>query len=165
MKKKLGLGIPDGAMVLLDGLLCFTISSVGVFKCSFQFRNISIKLLLHAKSLSLTLGLLFKSSLHTINSLGEFLASALEFFILLSNTALNLLSNLRQFKLRSQDLVFLLLECSLSLLKSGLEFHFLGLQTLPDFVNLMDGATTFADLVHDVLDLIAQDLVLLADPH
>merc|ERR1740123_1412106 len=86
-----------------------------------------------------------------------------EFAILLSNTAFNLLSNLRQFKLRSQDLVFLLLKCSLSLLKSGLELHFLGLQTLPDFVNPMDGATTFADLVHDVLDLIAQDLVLLAD--
>merc|ERR1712088_859463 len=77
-----------------------------MLKGSLKFRNISLKLLLHAESLSLTLGFFFKS---------------------------------------------------------GLEFHFLSFQTLPDFVNLMDGAATFADLIHDVLDFIAQDLVLLAD--
>merc|ERR1719291_1624286 len=39
----------------------------------------------------------------------------------------------------------------------------LGLQTLPDFVNLVDGAATLADLVHDVLDLVGEGLVLPAD--
>merc|ERR1719291_1660293 len=36
----------------------------------------------------------------------------------------------------------------------------LGLQTLPDFVNLVDGAATLADLVHDVLDFVGEGLVL-----
>merc|ERR1719291_125242 len=39
----------------------------------------------------------------------------------------------------------------------------LGLQTLPDFVNLVDGAATLADLVHDVLDFVGEGLVLPAD--
>merc|ERR1712061_513983 len=150
-------------MVFFDGLLCFSVGSIGMFKSIFQFRNISLKLLLHAKSLSLSLGFLFKSSLHSINSLSEVLFGAKEFLILLSNAALNFLPDLGQFKLGSQDLVLLLLKGTLSLFKSCLELHFLSLQTLPDFVNFMDGAATFADLIHNVLDFIAQDLVFLAN--
>merc|ERR1711935_1093556 len=106
-----------------------------MLKGSLKFRNISLKLLLHAGSLSLTLGFCFKSGLHTINSLGEVLLGGKEFFILLSNAAFNFLPDLGQFKLGSQDLVLLLFKCTLGLLKSSLEFHFLGFQTLPDFVN------------------------------
>merc|ERR1719268_768676 len=83
-----------------------------------------------------------------------------ELFLLLSNSALNLLANLSELKLGPQDLVLLLLKSTLSLLKGGLELHLLSLKALPDLVNLMDGATTLANLVHDVLDLIAEALVL-----
>merc|ERR1719260_425697 len=51
----------------------------------------------------------------------------------------------------------------LGLLQGGLELHLLGLKALPDFVNLVDGASTLADLVHDVLDLVGKSLVLPAD--
>merc|ERR1719260_371361 len=51
----------------------------------------------------------------------------------------------------------------LGLLQGGLELHLLGLKALPDFVNLVDGASTFADLVHNVLDLVGKSLVLPAD--
>merc|ERR1719260_463002 len=51
----------------------------------------------------------------------------------------------------------------LGLLQGRLELHLLGLKALPDFVNLVDGASTLADLVHDVLDLVGESLVLPAD--
>merc|ERR1719468_929522 len=60
-------------------------------------------------------------------------------------------------------LVLLLLEGGLSPLKSGLELHLLSLEPLPDFVNLVDGAASLGDLVHDVLDLVGQGLVLPPD--
>merc|ERR1719336_2352328 len=52
---------------------------------------------------------------------------------------------------------------ALGLGQSGLRLHLLSLQPLADFVNLVDGAASLADLVHDVLDLIGQSLVLPAD--
>merc|ERR1719220_1109993 len=39
----------------------------------------------------------------------------------------------------------------------------LSIHASADFVNLVDGAASLADLVHDVLDLVAQSLVLPAD--
>merc|ERR1719192_1089543 len=48
-------------------------------------------------------------------------------------------------------------------LQGGLQLHLLSLETLADFVNLVDGATTLGDLVHDVLDLIGESLVLTSD--
>merc|ERR1719305_1829081 len=125
--------------------------------------NISFKLLLHAQSFSFTLGFSLQGNLHAINGLLEVFAGSKELFLLLSNAAFNLLSYLSKFKLGSENLVFLLLKSTFSLFKSSLKFHFLCLKSLPDFVNLMDGSTTFADLIHDVLDLVAQDLILLSD--
>merc|ERR1719336_2285530 len=52
---------------------------------------------------------------------------------------------------------------ALGLGQSGLRLHLLSLQPLADFVNLVDGAASLADLVHDVLDLVGQSLVLPAD--
>merc|ERR1719323_2372856 len=46
---------------------------------------------------------------------------------------------------------------------SRLELHLLGLEPLADFVNLVDGASSLGDLVHDVLDLVGQGLVLTSD--
>merc|ERR1711917_116322 len=93
----------------------------------------------------------------------------MKFLRVLSNSSsfsamrLSILSDLGQLKLSTQRLVLLLLQGTFSLLKSSLELHLLSLQTLPDLVNLVDGPATLANLVHDVLNLIAQDLVLLAD--
>merc|ERR1719232_1808089 len=72
----------------------------------------------------------------------------------------NLLSDLGQFQLASQDLVLLLLQGSLSLGQSSLKLHLLSLHPLADFVNFVDGASSLADLVHDVLDLVGQGFVL-----
>merc|ERR1719336_3771206 len=52
---------------------------------------------------------------------------------------------------------------ALGLGQSGLRLHLLSFQPLADFVNLVDGAASLADLVHDVLDLVGQGLVLPAD--
>merc|ERR1711976_533244 len=91
-------------------------------------------------------------------------ASASSFLlILLSNAALNLGLDLGELHLAPQNLVLLLLQGGLGLLKSGLELHLLSLEPLPGFVNLVDGAASLGDLVHDVLDLIGQGLVLTSD--
>merc|ERR1719270_3209969 len=80
--------------------------------------------------------------------------------VLLGDSSLNLGLDLGELHLASQDLVLLLLQGGLSLLQGRLELHLLGLEPLADFVNLVDGATSLSDLVHDVLDLIGQGLVL-----
>ena len=58
------------------------------------------------------------------------------------------------------DLVFFLLERGFGFLQSGLELFLLLFQATALFVDLVDVAATFADLVHQVLDLIGQVLVL-----
>merc|ERR1712209_74875 len=59
--------------------------------------------------------------------------------------------------------LLLLLQSSLSFGQSRLQLHLLSLHTSADFVNLVDGASSLADLVHDVLDLVGQGLVLTSD--
>merc|ERR1719201_2080889 len=94
-------------------------------------------------------------------------ASPSSFFFILRASALLLVSVSRangiEFQLAPQHLVLLLLEGGLSLLQGRLELRLLGLKTLPDFVNLMDGASALADLVHDILDLVGKRLVFPAD--
>merc|ERR1719447_678686 len=80
-----------------------------------------------------------------------------------SRVALDLLSDLGELQLGAEHLVLLLLEGGLGLLQGGLQLQLLGLQTLADFVNLVDGATSLGDLVHDVLDLVGEGLVLATD--
>merc|ERR1719356_1369997 len=86
-----------------------------------------------------------------------------ELLVLLGNSALNLGLDLGELHLASQDLVLLLLQGCLGFLKSRLELHLLSLEPLADFVNLVDGASSLGDLVHDVLDLIGQGLILTSD--
>merc|ERR1719458_1766832 len=83
-----------------------------------------------------------------------------ELLLLLSNSSSNLLLNLCQLQLAPQNLVLLLLQSALCLRQRSLQLQLLGLEALPDFVNLVDGAATLADLIHDVLDLVGQSLVL-----
>merc|ERR1712079_321273 len=143
--------------------LGLSVTRDGVLKSEAEITRISLQLLLHSKSLSLALGLSLEGGLHGVQSLGLVLADHGELLVLLGNSALNLGLDLGELHLASQDLVLLLLESGLGLLKSRLELHLLGLEPLADFVNLVDGAASLSDLVHDVLDLIGQGLVLTSD--
>merc|ERR1719422_386292 len=159
----LDLGISDLELVLLDGVLGLSTAGNGVLQSKSEVTRVSLQLLLHSESLSLTLGLGLKGRLHGVESLGLVLANHGKLLVLLSNPALNLGLDLGELHLASQDLVLFLLEGGLGLLKSRLELHLLGLEPLADFVNLMDGAASLGDLIHDVLDLVGKSLVLTSD--
>merc|ERR1719295_610677 len=149
--------------VLLDGGLGLSVASNGMLKGQAKISSVSLKLFLHPESLSLALGLCLKGNLHGVQGLGLSLLDQDELLLLLSKAALNLLPDSCKLKLAPQHLVLLLLEGGLSLLQGRLQLQLLSLQALPDLVNLMDGSSTLADLVHDVLDLIGERLVLPAD--
>ena len=148
---------------LLNGALGLYSASIGIFKSKVEFTNISLELLLHAKSLDLALGLGLKSHLHALDGLAEVLPGGGELLLLLGDPPLDLLLHLGQLEGGAQHLVLLLLKSSLSLTEGSLQLHLLGLQALPDLVDLVDGAAALADLVHDVFDLVAQGLVLSAN--
>merc|ERR1711872_798567 len=149
--------------VLLDGGLGLSVASNGVLKSQTKVSSVSLELLLHPESLSLALGLGLKGNLHGVEGLGLSLLDEDELLLLLGKAALDLLPDGVELQLTPQHLVLLLLEGGLGLLQGRLELHLLGLKALPDFVNLVDGASTLADLVHDVLDLVGESLVLPAD--
>merc|ERR1712200_85141 len=149
--------------VLLDGGLGLSVASNGMLKSQAKVSSVSLELLLHPESLSLALGFGLKGNLHGVKSLGLGLLDEDELLLLLGKAARELLPDGVELQLAPQHLVLLLLEGGLGLLQGGLELHLLGLKALPDFVNLVDGASTLADLVHDVLDLIGEGLVLPAD--
>merc|ERR1719348_2661215 len=159
----LDLGVAHLEGVLLDGGLGLGVASNGVLKGQAKVSSVSLELLLHPEGLSLALGLGLKSNLHGVEGLGLSLLDEDELLLLLGKTALDLLPDGVELQLAPQHLVLLLLEGGLGLLQGGLELHLLGLKALPDFVNLVDGASTLADLVHDVLDLVGESLVLPAD--
>merc|ERR1719470_790739 len=83
-----------------------------------------------------------------------------ELLLLLLKGGLGLLQGRLKLQLAPQHLVLLLLKGGVGLLQGRLQLHLLGLEALPDLVNLVDGASTLADLVHDVLDLVGESLVL-----
>merc|ERR1719419_1597051 len=149
--------------VLLDGCLGLSVASNGVLESQTKVSSVSLELLLHPESLSLALGLGLKGNLHRVEGLGLSLLDEDELLLLLGKAALDLLPDSVELQLAPQHLVLLLLEGGLGLLQGGLELHLLGLEALPDLVNLVDGASTLADLVHDVLDLVGESLVLPAD--
>merc|ERR1719348_2885504 len=157
----LDLGVAHLEGVLLDGGLGLGVASNGMLKGQAKVSSVSLKLLLHPESLSLGLGL--KGNLHGVKSLGLGLLDEDELLLLLGKAALDLLPDGVELQLAPQHLVLLLLKGGLGLLQGGLQLHLLGLKALPDFVNLVDGASALADLVHDVLDLIGESLVLPAD--
>merc|ERR1719436_1612542 len=159
----LDLGITHLECVLLDGGLGLSVAGNGVLESQSKVSSVSLKLLLHPESLSLALGLSLEGNLHGVQGLGLGLLHKQELFLLLSQATLNLLPDSIELELAPQHLVLLLLEGGLSLLQGRLKLELLGLQALPDFVNLVDGAAALADLVHDVLDLVGEGLVLPAD--
>merc|ERR1711962_1191448 len=118
--------------------------------------------LLHPQGLGLALGLSLEGSLHRVQRLRLGFLDQKELF-LLSQATFDLLSDSIKLQLASQYLILFLLQSGLSLLQGRLQLQFLSLKTLPNFVNLMDGAASFADLVHDVLDLVGEGFVLPAN--
>merc|ERR1719433_2438360 len=159
----LDLGIAHLQSVLLDGGLGLGIAGNGVLEGQAKVSSVSLKLLLHPESLSFALGFCLKGNLHGVQGLRLSLLDEDELLLLLSQAALNLLPDSVELKLAPQHLVLLLLKGGLGLLQGRLQLQLLSLQALPDFVNLMDGAASLADLVHDILDLIGESLVLPAD--
>merc|ERR1719490_451243 len=159
----LDLSIAHLQSVLLDGGLGLGVASNGVLKGQTKVGGVSLKLLLHPESLSLALGLGLKGNLHGVQGLGLGFLYKDELLLLLSKAAPDLLPDSVELKLAPQHLVLLLLKGGLGLLQGRLKLQLLGLKTLPDFVNLVDGASTLADLVHDILDLVGESLVLPAD--
>merc|ERR1719270_2037076 len=112
---QLGLGLSQLELVVLDGSLGVGIGSIGTLQVALQIQNISFQLLLHSESLSLGFALGLDSGLHVLNTLGHVLLGAHELLILLGHAAVNLLPDLGQLQLASQDLILLLLQGSLSL--------------------------------------------------
>merc|ERR1712218_635812 len=147
----LDLGIAHLQSVLLDGGLGLGIAGNGVLEGQAKVSSVSLKLLLHPESLSFALGFCLKGNLHGVQGLGLSLLDEDELLLLLSEAALNLLPDSVELQLAPQHLVLLLLKGGLGLLQGRLKLQLLGLQTLPDFVNLVDGASALTDLVHDVL--------------
>merc|ERR1712127_696624 len=125
---KLGLNITNLQLVFLNSSLSLSIVGVCMFKSNLKVSNISLKLLFHPKSFSLSLGFNLKSRLHTLNSSGLSLPNHHKFIILLCQSALNLLPDLGQFQLRAKNLVFLLFQGSFGFLKSSLQLHLFSLQ-------------------------------------
>merc|ERR1719350_2041236 len=160
---ELGLGLPQLELVALDGPLGVGIGSVGALKVALKVQDVSLEFLLHPEGLGLSLGLSLDSGLHVLDGLGHVLPGGEELLVLLGHAALDLLSDLGELQLAPQHLVLLLLQGTLSLGQSSLELHLLSLEPLADFVNLVDGAASLADLIEDVLDLVAQSLVLPPD--
>merc|ERR1719195_1593998 len=159
----LGLGVPDLQLVLLDGLLGLGVAGDGVLQSQAEVSGVALQLLLHPQSLGLALGLGLQGGLHGVQTLVLVLPDHGELLVLLGNPALDLGLDLGELHLAPQHLVLLLLQGGLGLLQGGLQLHLLSLQPLADFVNLMDGAASLGDLVHDVLDLIRQGLVFAPD--
>merc|ERR1712180_1537 len=159
----LQLGVTDLQSILLDGGLGLSIASNGVLKSQAKISCISFQLLLHPQGLGLALGLSLEGSLHRVQRLRLGLLDQKEFFLLLSQATFDLLSDSIKLQLASQHLILFLFQSGLSLLQGRLQLQFLSLKTLPNFVNLMDGAASFADLVHDVLDLVGEGFILPAN--
>merc|ERR1719403_530652 len=160
---KAHLGGLDLVLVLLDGGLGLGVGTVGVLKSDAQLVHVSLQLLLLPDCLALGAGLVLQRGLHRLDGLLVSLLQGVQLVTLLLDPSLDLLLDLSQLKLGPQNLVLLLLEGALSFFKSCLKLKLLAFKAFPDFVNLVDGSTTLADLVHDVLDLSAEGFILPPD--
>merc|ERR1719357_1384918 len=98
-----------------------------------------------------------------LHGTGMVLPGVVELLFLLGHTPVNLLLDLSKLKLGTEDLVFLLLEGALGLLKSSLELLLLLLKATPLFVQVMDGAATLTKLIQKILNLVSEVLVLALD--
>ena len=114
--------------------------------------------LLDAEIFTLGLLLSFQRGRHRLHGTGAVLPGVVELLLLLSHTPINLLLDLSKLKLSAEDLVLLLLEGALGLLKGALELLLLLLEATPLLVQIMDGAATLTKLIQKILDLISEVL-------
>merc|ERR1719419_535182 len=132
-------------------------------KSNLKLIDVTLKLLLDAKRFSFRSLLSFQGSSQRFHGALVVLTGIVELLLLLSNSSVNLLADLAELKLRSQDLVLLLLKSTFSFLKSSLEFFLLLLKTPALFVQVMDRAASISKLVKKILDFISKVLVLTLD--
>merc|ERR1719225_1964090 len=147
-------------LVALHALQALRVGLVGVVKTDLKLVDLALKSLLDPQGL--TLGLLFglKRGGHGLHGTSVVLPGVVELLLLLGHAPVNLLLDLSKLQLGTKDLVLLLLEGALSLLKSSLQLLLLLLKPPPLLVQVVDGAAAFAKLVEQILDLISQVLVL-----
>merc|ERR1719357_1312131 len=93
-----------------------------------------------------------------LHGTGMVLPGVVELLFLLGHAPVNLLLDLSKLKLGTEDLVLLLLEGALGLLKSSLQLLLLLLKATPLLVQVVDGAAALAKLVQKILDLVSQVL-------
>merc|ERR1719394_2080418 len=134
------------SLVALDGLQSLRVGLVGVVKTNLKFIDLSLKLLLDAETLTLGSLLSLNGSSKRLHSTGVVLPGVVELLLLLSNTSVNLLSDIGKLKLGAENSVLLHLKSSLSLLKSTLELLLLLFKHTALFVKSMDGASTLTTL-------------------
>merc|ERR550517_2056766 len=156
-------GLLQLALVALDGLQTLRVGLVGMVETNLELVDLTLKGLLDAEGLALGLLLSLKRSRHRLHRTGMVLPGVVELLFLLGHTPVNLLLDLSKLKLGTEDLVLLLLEGALGLLRSSLQLLLLLLKTTPLLVQVMDGAATLTELVQKVLDLVSEVLVLALD--
>merc|ERR1719419_1047988 len=132
-------------------------------KSNLKLIDVTLKLLLDAKRFSFRSLLSFQGSSQRFHGALVVLTGIVELLLLLSNSSVNLLADLAELKLRSQDLILLLLKSTFSFLKSSLEFFLLLLKTSALLVQVMDRAASISKLVKKILDFISKVLVLTLD--
>ena len=89
-----------------------------------------------------------------------FVPGVVELLLLLGHAPVNLLLDLSKLQLGTKDLVLLLLEGALSLLKSSLQLLLLLLKATPLLVQVVDGAAALTELIQEILDFVSKVLVL-----
>merc|ERR1719394_1548661 len=156
-------GLTELRLVALDGLQSLRVGLVGMVETNLKFIDLSLELLLDAETLTLGSLLSLNGSSKRLHGTGMVLPGIVELLLLLSNTSVNLLSDIGKLKLGAENSVLLHLKSSLSLLKSTLELLLLLLKHAALFVKSMDGASTLTKLVKEVLDLISKVLILTLD--
>ena len=149
---------------------------VGMVETNLELIDLTLKCLLDAEGLTLGLLLGLKRSRHGLHGASVVLPAkvtvmgrslspvclmspgVVELLLLLGHAPVNLLLDLSKLQLGTKDLVLLLLEGALSLLKSSLQLLLLLLKPPPLLVQVVDGAAALAKLVEKVLDLIGKVL-------
>merc|ERR550525_1505266 len=132
-------------------------------KTNLELVDLTLKGLLDAEGLALGLLLSLKRSRHGLHGTSVVLPGVVELLLLLGHAPVNLLLDLSKLQLGTKDLVLLLLEGALSLLKSSLQLLLLLLKATPLLVQVVDGAAALAKLVEKILDLVSEVLVLALD--
>merc|ERR1719150_2513038 len=150
-------------LVALHALQALRVGLVGVVEADLKLVDLALKSLLDPQGLTLSLLLGLKRSRHGLHGASVVLPGVVELLLLLGHAPVNLLLDLSKLQLGTKDLVLLLLEGALSLLKSSLQLLLLLLKPPPLLVQVVDGTAALTKLVEKILDLVSEVLVLALD--